>query len=169
MLAGDDRSLDDEHVQAGLHRDLVVAEHPLRGQRGCDDHLLLLDLADPLGDQLRLDRLAVDLLHLPRGLVLRQPGDPLELLVSVLVAREDALEVEYRQAAEPPDDAGGLWRDDAVHRRGEHRELELVRAELPRDVDVVRVARAARGHDRNVVEAVRAASLLAAAYLYLHL
>ena len=33
-------------------------EHPLRGQRGGDDDLLLLDLRDPLGDQLRLDRLA---------------------------------------------------------------------------------------------------------------
>ena len=64
--------------------------------------------------------------------------------------------------------AGGLGRDDAVHRRGQHRQLELVGAELPGDVDVVGVARAPRGHDRDVVEAVGAAALLAASDLYFH-
>ena len=59
-------------------------------------------------------------------------------------------------------------RDDAVHRRGEHRQLELVGAELPGDVDVVGVARAPRGHDRDVVEAVCPTGLLAASDLYLH-
>ena len=81
----------------------MVLEHPLRRQRRGDDDLLLLDLADPLGDQLRLDRLAVDLLHLARGDLLGQRGDPLELLLGVLVAREDALEVEHREAAEAAD------------------------------------------------------------------
>ncbi len=100
VFAGDDRALDHEHVEARLERELVVLEHALGGQRGRDDDLLLLDLANPLGDQLGLDRLGVDLLHLARGDVLGQPRDPLELLVGVLVAREDALEVEHRQAAE---------------------------------------------------------------------
>ncbi len=132
------------------------------------DDLLLLDLANPLGDQLGNDRLAVDLLHLARGRVLGQPRDPLELLVGVLVARKDALQVEHRQAAEPADDRGGLGRDDTVHRRGHHRQLELVGTELPGDVDVVGVARAPGGHDRDVIEAVCAAALLAASNLYFH-
>ncbi len=168
MFAGDDRPLDHEHVEARLHRDLVVVEHALRGQRGRDHDLLLLDLADALRDQLRLDRLPVDLLHLARGELLRQRRDPLQLLVGVLVAGEDALEVQHRQAAQLADDASALGRDDAVHRRGEHRQLELVGPELPRDVDVVGVARAPRGHDRDVVEAICAAALLAASDLYLH-
>ncbi len=70
MFAGDDRALDHEHVQPGLERDLVIGEDPLRGERGGDDDLLLLDLADPLCDQLRLDGLAVDLLHLTCGEIL---------------------------------------------------------------------------------------------------
>ena len=168
VFAGDDRALDHEHVEAGLQRDLVVVEHPLRRQRRRDDDLLLLDLADPLRDQLWLDGLAVDLLHLARGEILRQLRDPLELLLSVLVAGEDALEVEDREAAQIADDAGGLGRDDAVHRRGQHRQLELVRAELPGDVDVVGVARAPRRNDRDVVESICAAAFLAAPDLYLH-
>ena len=62
-----------------------------------------------------------------------------------------------------------LGRDHAVHRGREHRQLELVRPELPGDIDVVGVARAPRGDDRDVVKAVRATPLLAASDLYLHL
>ena len=168
VLAGDDRPLDHEHVESRLERDLVIAQHALRRQRRRDDDLLLLDLRDPLRDQLGLDRLRVDLLHLARRDLLRQRRDPLQLLIRVLVAREDALEVQHREAAEAADDAGGLRRDDAVHRRREQRQLELVRAELPRDVDVIGIARAPRGHDRDVVEAVRLAGLLPATDLDLH-
>src|SRR5207302_9778114 len=66
------------------------------------------------------------------------------------------------------DDRGRLRRDDAVHRRGEHRQLELIGPELPGDVDVVGVARAPRGHDRDVVESIGATALLAASDLNLH-
>ncbi len=41
VFAGDDRALDHEHVEARLQRELVVAQHPLGGQRGGDDHLVL--------------------------------------------------------------------------------------------------------------------------------
>ena len=58
--------------------------------------------------------------------------------------------------------------DHAVHGRGEARELQRVRAELPGDVDVLGVARAAAGDDGDVVEPVGAAALLAAADLYFH-
>ena len=50
----------------------------------------------------------------------------------------------------------------------EQRELEAVVAELPGDVDVVGVARAARGDDGDVVEPVGASRLLAASDLYFH-
>src|SRR5262249_23535848 len=101
-------------------------------------------------------------------LLLRQLRDLLELAVGVLVAREDAFQVEHAEAAELAELDRDRRRDDAVHRRGEQRQLEQVRAELPADVHVLRVARAPRGHDRDVVEAVCLASLLAAPDLYLH-
>ena len=127
-----------------------------------------LDLLDPLGDQLGLDRLAVDVLHLPRGDVPGEGGDPLELRVGVLVAAVDALEVEHGEAAELADHPGRLGRDDAVEGGRQQRQLEAVGPERPGDVDVVGIARAPRGDDRDVVEAVGPAGLLAASDLYFH-
>ena len=153
----------------GLERQVVEARHALRRERRRgDDARLALDLLDALPDELGLDRLLVDGLHLAGRRVLGQLRDALELGVGVLEARPDALEVQDGQAAELADDPRRLGRDDAVHRRGEQRELEAVVAELPGDVDVVGVARAPRGHDRDVVEAIGAAGLLPAADLDLH-
>ena len=67
-----------------------------------------------------------------------------------------------------PIEAGGLGADDAVHRRGEQRQLEAVRTERPGDVDVVGIARPPRRDDRDVVESVGATTLLAAADLDFH-
>src|SRR5690606_30982944 len=80
----------------------------------------------------------------------------------------DALEVEHGQAAELADDAGRPGRHHAVHRRGQQRQLEAVVAELPGDVDVVRVACPAGRNNRDIVESVGAAGLLPAADLYFH-
>ena len=67
-----------------------------------------------------------------------------------------------------PIDPGRLGRDDAVQRGRQQRQLEPVRAERPRDVDVVGIARAPRRNDRDVVEPVRPPGLLAASDLYFH-
>ena len=63
MLGRDDGSLDDEDVEPGLERELVVLAHLLRGERAGGEDAGALDLLDPLGDQLRLDRARVDLLQ----------------------------------------------------------------------------------------------------------
>ena len=168
VLGRDDGSLDDEDVEPGLERELVVLAHPLRGQRAGGEHARALDLLDPLGDQLRLDGPGVDLLQPARRPVLRKLRDPLELRVGVLVARVDALEVEDAEAAELAERDRRRRRDDTVHRRGEQRQLEQVRAELPADVDVLRIPRPAAGDDRDVVEPVRLPRLLASTDLYVH-
>ena len=168
MLGRDDGSLDHEDVEAGLERRFVVGDHLLGGQGGGRHHPAGLDLGDALADQLGLEGLPVDLLHLARGRILRQLGDSGELVVGVGVAGEDALEVEHGQAAEPPDLDRRGRRDDSVHGGGQERQLEAVRAELPGDVDVVGVAGPPRGHDGDVVEAVSAPGLLAPANLNFH-
>ena len=168
VLGRDHGALDDEDVEPRVERELVPALHALRGQRRRRHHAVRLDLLDPLGDQLLLDRLQVDLLHLPGRFLAVERRDPLELGVGVLVPRPDALQVQDREPAELADDAGGLGRHDAVHRGGQQRQLEPVRAERPGDVDVVGIARAARGDDGDVVESVSAARLLAAADLNFH-
>ena len=143
VLGRDHRALDHEDVEPGLERILVVVAHALGGQRRRHHHAVLLDLGDALGDQLGLDRLSVDLLHLTRRDLLGELGDALELLVGVLVAGPDSLEVEHGEPAEFADDPRGLRRDHAVHRRREQRQLEAVGTEDPADVHVVRIPRAA--------------------------
>ncbi len=168
VLGGDDRALDDEDVEPRLERDRVVLAHPLRRERGGGEHARGLDLLDALRDQLGLDRLRVELLHELRRLAGRRLRDALELLVGVRVARPDALEVEHREAAELADLDRDRRRDDAVHRRGEQRQLEQVGPELPADVDILGVARAPARHDRDVIEPVGASRLLAPPDLDLH-
>src|SRR5947209_17603240 len=127
-----------------------------------------LDLADPLRDELRLDRLAVDVLHLPRCDVTREGGDPLKLSVGVFVAAKDTFEVEHGEPAELAHEACRLRGDDAVESGGEQRQVEAVRPERPADIDVVGVTGTPRRDDRNVVESVGAARLFAASNLYFH-
>ena len=127
-----------------------------------------LDLLDALGDQLGLDRLPVHILHLAGGDVPGEGRDPLELSVGVLIAAEDSLEVEHRQPAELADHARRLGRDDPVEGGRQQRQLEPVRTQGPGDIDVVRVPRAARGDDRDIVETVCPAGFLPATDLYFH-
>ncbi len=58
--------------------------------------------------------------------------------------------------------------DHAVHGRGKAGQRQGEGAELPGDVDVFGVAGAPAGNDRDVVEAVRPAALLAPPDLYFH-
>ena len=142
VLRGHDGALDHENVEACLQRGLVVLAHPLWRERRGGDHALLLDLPDALPDQVLLDRLRVDALHLRGGELLGLLRDALELGVRVLVAGPDALEVQDAEATQLADDPSGVGRHDAVHGRGEQGQLEPVRADHRRDVDVVRIARA---------------------------
>ena len=63
--------------------------------------------------------------------------------------------------AEATDLNRGLRRNNTVHGRRDERKLELERVNLPGDVDVLGVARAPAGHDRDVVEPVGPPSRLA--------
>ena len=158
----------DEDVEPGLDRQLVVVADPLRGQRAAGDRALLLDLGDPLADQLRLDRLGVDLLQQLGRDRRRGLRDSLELLVGVLVAGPDPLQVEHAEAAEAVYLGGGRGADHAVHRRSDQGQLEAIRAERPSDVYVIGIAGPARRDDRDVVESVGAPPLLPSTDIDLH-
>src|SRR5215211_5874162 len=168
VLRRDHGSLDHEDVEPRLEGDVVVLGHLLRSERAADHRALGLDLLDPPGDQLGLDRLRVDLLHHPSRDLVGSGRDLVELRVGVLVAGPDPLQVEHAKPAELADQAGGLRADHAVHRGGEQRKLKPVGTEVPGDVDVVGVASPPRGDDRDVIEAVCPAAFLAAADLYFH-
>ena len=75
VLGRDDRALDDEDVEAAGKRGLEVALAVLRGERGRGKHATVLDLPDALRDELGLDGLLVDLLHLEGRLFLVEGSD----------------------------------------------------------------------------------------------
>ena len=85
VLGGDHRPLDDQHVEAGLYGGRVVALDPLRGERGRRYDALVLYLLHTPKDELFFDRLGVDVLHDPGGLVLGQARYLLEDGTGVLV------------------------------------------------------------------------------------
>ena len=169
MLGRHDRALHDEQVELGVEHVLRELLDPLRRERRARGDAAGLDLADALADELGLDRLLVELLHPARRLLGRQRRDLLEDRVGVFVARPETFEVQAREAAEPTDLDRGRRRDDAVHRGRHHRQLELVRVDLPRDVDVFGIACAPARHDRDVVEPVRPPPRLADPDLDFHM
>src|SRR5205085_4892104 len=77
-------------------------------------------------------------------------------------------QVEARQPARLADYSRRPGRDAPVQRGPDQRQLEPVGTQGPGDVDVIRIARAPRGHDRDLVEPVRPPGLLAASDLYFH-
>jgi hypothetical protein len=70
VLGRDYGTLDDEYIEASLDGRPVVALYPLGGEARGGDHALVLYLLNAAEDQLLFNRLGVDLLHHPRGLVL---------------------------------------------------------------------------------------------------
>ena len=94
VLGRHDRALDHEDVELGFEHVLGVLLDALGRERRARDDAGVLDLTDAATDQLFLDRLGVDLLHPPGGLLVRELGDLLEQHVGVVVARPQALEVE---------------------------------------------------------------------------
>src|SRR4029453_10134413 len=81
------------------------------------------NLSDPLADELRLDRLGVDLLHSPGCLDwILDRDDLLQLRSRVVIAGPETLEIHHTEPTELPDLDSGGWRHHRVHRCSNHRE-----------------------------------------------
>ena len=132
VLGRHDRALDHEDVELGLEHVLGVLLDALGRERRARGDAGVLDLADAPTDQLFLDRLGVDLLHPPGGLLVRQLGDLLEQHVGVVVARPETLEVEAPDAAELAHLDRDARRHRAVHRGAHDRQLEAGTRRAPR-------------------------------------
>src|SRR2546426_8859670 len=159
VARGGDRGLHDEDVGAGFLRDLAEALGALRDRRDDGGTAALLDLAGALVDQLFLDGLAVDRLDDLGGFFLAGGDGPVEHVVGVGVAREDALEVQDGEAAVATHLDGELGADDAVPGGRDDGQGVAMAAELPGDVDFVGVDGQAARDERDIVEAVRSPGL----------
>ena len=150
-------ALHDEHVRAGLLRDVGTLLGPRRHAGDRARHARVLYLLDAFADELRLDRLAVRLFQhrVEGGLV--GGGDPLDDRARVLVTRVHAVEVEDCDAAELAHRDRELDIDHSVHGRSPERELELETiAHREGDVDLVGVERDAARHECDLVESIGA-------------
>jgi hypothetical protein len=107
VLGRDHGPLDHEYVEARLYGRLVVPLDPLGRKGGRRYDAPVLYLLHPAEDEFLFDRLGVDVLHYPRGLVLGQARYLLEDGTRILVPRLKSLEVEYGEAPQRPDDARG--------------------------------------------------------------
>jgi hypothetical protein len=73
VLGGDDGTLDDEDVQAGVEGMAVPTLYVLRSQAGCSEHTASLDLLDSTSNEIGFDRLLIDLLD-DRGRLIGRGG-----------------------------------------------------------------------------------------------
>ena len=154
VLGRHDCALDDEQIELGLEDRFGQLRGALRRDARAGHHPRLADLTDARRHQLGLDRRAVDVLHPQRRLLGGELGDLGEQRLGVVVPGPEALEVEHADAAQPTDLDRRRRRDDAIHRRAHERQIEAKRVDLPRDVDILGVARAPARDDRDVVEPV---------------
>src|SRR5215510_13655301 len=155
VTRGGDSGLHHEEVRAGFLGDLGEALRALGDGGHHDGPAALLDLRDALVDQLFLDGLAVDALDDLGRFLEARGGDAVEDLVGIVVAGEDAFQIEHGEAAEAAHLDGELGADHAVHGRGDDGDLEAVATELPGNVDLVGIDGERAGNQRDVVEAVR--------------
>lgn len=165
VLGRDGRAADDEEVDAGLDDGAPVLLGALRGQRSGDGDPGPAQLLDPVGDELGLDLLGVDLLHPGRDVLGVERGDLGEQRLRVLVPGPQALEVEDGQPAESTESGGAVRGGDRVHRRPDDRDVEVVGVDLPAHRDVLGVTGPAARDDGDIVEGVGASAPLAPADL----
>ena len=168
VLGRDGRTADDEQLNAGLHHGLVVLLSILRAQRTGNHHAGVANLFQACGNQLRLDRLGVNLLHAGGcggGVRLGQLNDLVEQRLRVLVAGPQALEVQHTQTAQLAQGNSGRRGHDRVHGRTNNRGVELEGVNLPGGVDIAAIAGTAGGYQRHIVQGVGGSGALGEANL----
>ena len=126
MLGRDGRPADDEQVNTGVEHGAPVGLGVLRAERSGDGDACVAQFPEPLGDELRANRLGVDLLHPGRGVGRVELGDLVQEWLGVVVAGPEPLEVQDRQPAEATERDGGRRRHHRVHRRPHDRDVEVI-------------------------------------------
>jgi len=94
VLGADHRCLHEEKVGAGFGDGLAESQGGHWGGAHRRDAALLLDLGNPLTDQVFPHRLAVELLHQGYEVLLAHRCDAVEDGIGVVVAALDALQVQ---------------------------------------------------------------------------
>ena len=161
MLGGDDRATDDEQVDARFENGRVIVLRALRRQCARNGDAGVTNLMQTLDNELRLDRLGVDLLNTFGRAFSRQLGDFVKQRLRIVVAGPQTFEVEHAKSAHLAHGDGGGRAGHRIHRRADDRHIEFIGVNLPRSGHILRIASTTGGNDGNVVQRVRQTTLLA--------
>ena len=154
VLGGDHSAADHEQVHARVHHGGVELLGALRGERAGHGDTGGANLVQTLRDELRLDRLGIDLLDTLGGLIGRQSGDFVQQRGRILVTGPQTFQIEHAERAHLAHGDGGGRAGHRIHGGADHRHIELIGVDLPRGGDVLGVAGATGGDDCHIVECV---------------
>ena len=154
VLGGDHSAADHEQVHARVHHGGVELLGALRGERAGHGDTGGANLVQTLRDELRLDRLGIDLLDTLGGLIGRQSGDFVQQRGRILVTGPQTFQIEHAERTHLAHGDGGGRAGHRIHGGADHRHIELIGVDLPRGGDVLGVAGATGGDDCHIVECV---------------
>ena len=161
VLGGNDRAADDEQVDARFEHGRIIVLRALRGQGARNGDAGVANLMQTLDNELRLDRLGVDLLNTLGRAFGRQFGDLVKQRLRIVVAGPQAFEVEHAKRAHLAHGDGGGRAGHRIHRSADNRHVEFISVNLPRGGHILRIASTAGGNNGNVVQRVCQTALLA--------
>ena len=154
MAGGRDRRLDDEEVTAGILGDPAKALSALGD--GADDgrDTAPFDLTDAFRDQLFPDRLLINGLDKAGGLGRRGRRDFLEHHFGIVIAGLDPFQIQDGDSSQLAHARGKAGIHHPVHGRGKDRDRVDFPADLPSDVDLIRIDRHAAGHQGDLIKPI---------------
>ena len=168
VLERGDGGLDDEQVHPGLLGNCPEPLGVLRDRAHRARDLGLLDLLDPLRDELLVDRGLVELLNEVGGLPHIALDDLLDRFGRVVIAGLHPVEVEHRQPAELAHRDGKFHVDDAVHCRGDEGGAEPDPVNLPEGIDFGRIDGGRARYQRDLVKPITAPGAPSSTYPLSH-
>ena len=114
-----------------------------------------------LDNELRLDRLGVDLLNALGCAFSRQLCDFVEQRLRIIVAGPQAFKVEHTERAHLAHGDGSGRAGHRIHRRADDRHIKFIGVNLPRSGHILRITSTTGGNDGNVVQRVCQTALFA--------
>ena len=161
VLGGDHSAADHEQVHARVHHGGVELLGALRGERAGHGDTGGANLVQTLRDELRLDRLGIDLLDTLGGLIGRQSGDFVQQRGRILVTGPQTFQIEHAERTHLAHGDGGGRAGHRIHRSADNRHVEFISVNLPRGGHILRIASTTGGNNGNVVQRVCQTALLA--------
>ena len=131
MFGGHHGAANDEQVDTGIEHGRIIVLGALRRQGSGYGESGITDFMQTLHDELRLDRLGVDLLDASGGLIRRQLCDFVKQRLRIVISGPQAFQIQHTQRAHLAHGDGGGRAGHRIHRRTDDRNIEFIGIDLP--------------------------------------